>query len=125
MVGKDVNVQKFADKAYLTGASWNWGPMMTKLVQEIWAGTWKPSHVRGSLADGAVVLDPLGKAVPGELAPKIEQAKADILAGKLVVWKGPLVDQTGKTTVPGGKPMALEQIESMSYLLKGVIGSLT
>src|SRR4030095_390333 len=35
VVGKDVNVQKFADKAYLTGASWEWGPMMSKLVSEI------------------------------------------------------------------------------------------
>jgi basic membrane protein A len=125
VVGKDVNVERFAAKAYLTGASWNWGPMMARLVQEIWDGSWKPSHVRGSMADGAVVLDPLGKSVPAALAPQIEKAKADILGGKLVVWKGPIVDQTGKTTVAADKPMALQDIETMSYLVKGVIGKPT
>ena len=47
VVGKDVNVQKYADKAYLTGASWDWGPMMAKLVQEIWAGTYKSQRGMG------------------------------------------------------------------------------
>ena len=35
VIGKDVNVQKYAAEAYLTGASWNWGPMMVSLVKEI------------------------------------------------------------------------------------------
>jgi basic membrane lipoprotein Med (substrate-binding protein (PBP1-ABC) superfamily) len=122
VVGKDVDVTKFAASAYLTGASWNWGPMMVKLVQEIGAGTWKPSHVRGDLKDGTVVLDPLGASVPEPLKKKIAEAKADILSGKLVVWKGPVVGQEGKTLVAAG-PMAMKDVESMSYLVKGVIGS--
>ncbi len=123
VVGKDVNVQKYAEKAYLTGASWDGGPMMAKLVNEIWGGTWKPSHVRGDLKDGTAKLDPLGAAVPGPIKEKILAAKADILSGKYVVWKGPLTKQDGSTAVATPKPMALQEIETMSYLLKGVIGT--
>lgn len=123
VVGKDVNVQKFAPKAYLTGASWNWGPMMADLVKQIEAGTWKPSHVRGDLKDGAVVLDPLGAAVPEATKKAVEAAKVDILSGKRVVWKGPLAAQDGKVLVPEGKPMAMQDVETINYLVSGVVGT--
>jgi basic membrane protein A len=125
VVGKDVDVQKFADKAYVTGASWNWGPMMAKLVQEIWSGSWKPSHVRGDIKDGTVGLDPFGSVVPAALQDKILATKADILSGKHVVWKGPLVKQDGSKVNADGKAMTLTDIESMSYLLKGVLGAVS
>jgi basic membrane protein A and related proteins len=123
VVGKDVNVQKFAEKAYLTGASWDWGPTMVKLVKEIAAGTWKPSHVRGDLKDGTVKLDPLGASVPGPVRDKVLAAQADILSGKLVVWKGPIAKQDGAVAVAGQKPLALGEIETIDYLVKGVIGT--
>jgi basic membrane lipoprotein Med (substrate-binding protein (PBP1-ABC) superfamily) len=124
VVGKDVNVEKFAAKAYLTGASWNWGPMMVKLVKEIWDGRWKPSHVRGDLKDGTAVLDPLGGAVAPALQKQIADAKKEILAGTRVVWKGPVLGQDGKTLVAEGKPMDLQEIETISYLVKGVAGTI-
>jgi basic membrane protein A and related proteins len=123
VVGKDVNVQKFADKAYLTGASWDWGPMMVKLVKEIWSGGWKPSHVRGDLKDGTVKLDPIGSAVPAAVAEKVRSAQAEILNGKRLVWKGPIARQDGAVAVPADKPLALAQIETIDYLVKGVIGT--
>jgi len=123
VVGKDVNVQKFADKAYLTGASWDWGPMMAKLVSEIWQGSWKPTHVRGDLKDGTVKLDPVGDAVPAPIKQQIAAAQADILSGKRVVWKVPLAKQDGAPASAAGQVMAMQDVESMSYLVKGVIGS--
>lgn len=125
VVGKDVDVQKFADKAYLTGASWNWGPMMAKLVQERWAGTWKPSHVRGNLKDGAVKLDPLAATIPAQLKEQILSAQAEIVSGKRVVWQGPLKKQDGGAAAVGGQPMSLAEIETMNYLVDGVIGSVS
>ena len=107
VVGKDVNVQKFADKAYLTGASWDWGPMMVKLVKEIRSGGWKPSHVRGDLKDGTVKLDPIGSAVPAAVAEKVRAAQAEILNGKRQVWKGPIARQDGAVAVQADKPLAL------------------
>jgi basic membrane protein A len=124
VVGKDVDVSRFAPKAVLTGASWNWGPMMVKLVNEIKAGTWKPSHVRGDLKDGAVVLDKFGPAVPKAVQKTILDRKQDILSGKFVVWAGPLTGQDGKELLPAGKPMEMEMLESMNFFVKGVIGTI-
>jgi basic membrane protein A len=124
VIGKDVDVSRFAPQAVLTGASWNWGPTMVKLVQEIQAGTWKPAHVRGDLKDGTVVLDPFGPAVPEAVRKTILARKDDILSGKFVVWSGPMTGQDGKQLLPAGKPMPMEMLESMSFFVKGVIGTI-
>lgn len=124
VVGKDVNVARFAPKAYLTGASWNWGPMMARLVTEIKNGTWKPSHVRGDMKDGSVVLDPFGPAVPKAAQQTILERKQTILDGKFVVWAGPMTGQEGKALLAAGKPMDMEMLESMDFFVRGVVGSI-
>lgn len=123
IIGKDVNVMDRAPKSWLTGVSWNWGPMMESMVKEIQAGTWKPSHVRGNLASGHAVLDPFGKSVPEPVRKKVLATKDEILKGKKVVWQGPIVRQDDSTAVAAGAKMTLEQVETMNYLVKGVIGS--
>jgi len=123
IIGKDVNVMDRAPNVWITGVSWNWGPMMEAMVKDINAGTWKPSHVRGNLKSGHAVLDPFGKNVPAAVQKRVLAMKDDILKGKKVVWTGPIARQDGSTAVPAGKNMTLEEIESMNYLVKGVIGS--
>jgi len=123
VVGKDVDVSHLAPKAVLTGASWNCPPMMLKLVKEIEAGTWKPSHVRGDMKDGTVVLDKFGPAVPEAARKTILAKKEEILANKFKVWAGPLTTQDGKPLLAAGAPMPMEQLESMQFFVKGVIGT--
>lgn len=123
VVGKDVDVSRFAPKSVLTGASWNWGPTMVKVVNDIKAGKWKPSHIRGDLKDGTVVLDPFGPAVTDTVRKAILAKKDDILKDKFEVWSGPIVAQDGKELLATGKPMSMEMLESMDFFVKGVIGS--
>jgi basic membrane protein A and related proteins len=124
VVGKDVDVSKFAPKAVLTGASWNWGPTMVAQVSAIQAGTWKPEHVRGDLKDGTVVLDPFGPAVTEPVRKAILARKEEILQGKFMVWSGPMLGQNGKEILAAGKPMDMEMLESMNFFVKGVIGTI-
>ena len=123
IIGKDVDVKDRAPKAWLTGVSWNWGPMMKTLVDEARAGTWKPSHVRGNLASGAAVFDPFGAAVPADVQARVMAVKDDIIAGKKVVWSGPVAKQDGSVAIAADEKLSLQAIESMNYLVKGVIGS--
>jgi basic membrane lipoprotein Med (substrate-binding protein (PBP1-ABC) superfamily) len=123
MIGKDVDIHDRAPKAWLTGVSWNWGPMMEGLVKEVKDGSWKPSLVRGNLASGAAVFDPFGAAVPADVQAKVFAAKAEIIAGKKVVWTGPIARQDGSPAAPEGEKLALATIESMDYFVKGVTGS--
>jgi basic membrane protein A and related proteins len=123
MIGKDVDIHDRAPKALLTGVSWNWGPMMVEEIKEIKAGTWKPSNMRGDLGSGNAVLDPFGAAVPEDVRKQVLQLKADIISGKKSIWEGPITKQDGTVVVPAGKKLAMEQVETMDYLVKGVVGA--
>jgi basic membrane lipoprotein Med (substrate-binding protein (PBP1-ABC) superfamily) len=123
VIGKDVDISDRAGDAWLTGVSWNWGPMMVDLVKAIDAGTWEPSHVRGDLATGHAVLDPFGASVPEDVQKKTLALKDKIVAGDLKVFSGPIVKQDGTTAVPAGEGMTMDAIETMDFLVKGVNGT--
>ena len=123
MIGKDVDVHDRAPKSWLTGVSWNWGPMMVDEIKKISAGTWTPSHVRGDLGSGNVVLDPFGAAVPETVRAEVLALKSDILTGKKSIWTGSIAKQDGTMVAPAGQPLSMQQIETMDYLVKGVTGA--
>lgn len=118
VIGKDVDISERAGEVWLTGVSWNWGPMMEDLVKQIQAGTWEPSHVRSDLAGGAAVLDPFGPKAPEALA-----AKERIVSGDLDIWAGPIVTQSGETVTAEGSTMGAEAVETMDFLVRGVVGA--
>lgn len=123
VIGKDVDIKDRAPKAWLTGVSWNWGPMMKTQVEQIMAGTWKPAHVRGSLASGAAVLDPFGEAVPADVREKVLALKSKIVGGQMNIWRGPVLRQDGTAFVGQGEVPSMDAVETMGFLVKGVIGS--
>ena len=123
VVGKDVDISDRAGDVWLTGVSWNWGPMMAEQVQAIHDGTWTPGHLRGDLQSGHAVLDPFGPKVPQEVIDEVLAAKEKILSGALDIWSGPIVNQAGETIVPEGEVMEMETIESMGFMVQGVTGS--
>jgi len=123
MIGKDVDIHDRAPKAWLTGVSWNWGPMMVEEIRKVKAGTWKPAHVRGDLASGNVVLDPFGASVPESVKAMVLKVKEDIIAGRKSIWEGPIAKADGSIVVPAGRKLGMEQIETMDYLVKGVVGA--
>jgi hypothetical protein len=45
------------------------------------------------------------------------------VSGELIVWKGPLKKQDGSLAANGGKAMSLPEVETMNYLVQGVIGT--
>jgi basic membrane protein A len=123
MIGKDVDIHDRAPKAWLTGVSWSWGPMMLEEIKKIKAGTWKASHVRGDLASGNVVLDPFGPMIPAAVQETVLKLKEDINAGKKSIWEGPIAKQDGAVVVQPGQKLSMEQIETMDYLVKGITGA--
>jgi basic membrane lipoprotein Med (substrate-binding protein (PBP1-ABC) superfamily) len=123
VIGKDVNVKDRAPKAWLTGVSWNWGPMMKQLVDEIHADTWKPAHVRSDLVGGAAVLDPFGDAVPEEVRQMVLAKKEEIVSGTFDIWSGPIQRQDGTTVIGAGEALDMETVETMNFLVRGVTGS--
>jgi basic membrane protein A len=115
---------RYAPKAYLTNPIWNWGPYYVKTVKAVKDGTWKSEQYLGSMADGMVDIAPLGSSIPADVKKLVEAAKAKILAGKLDVFAGPLVDQSGAEKVAKGKSLAVSDVLQMTWFVQGVDGKI-
>jgi basic membrane protein A and related proteins len=122
-VGYDSDAQKFAPKSWLTGAVYNWGPYYLKRVKAAMNGTWKTGNYYGSLKDGFTKLAPYGKGVSAATKKLIAQQKALLVSGKWNEFSGPIYDQKGKLRIKKGHRPTFNELYSMDYLVKGVIGS--
>src|SRR6266849_6216536 len=116
-------VEKSAGKGWLTGIGFIWGDLFTKFVSDVLTGTWKSANVVGSLDKGYAQIAPYGAKVTADTKALVEQKKADLISGKLNVFQGPIVDNTGKTQVPAGQTGDLGKLlDSDDWLVKGVTG---
>jgi basic membrane protein A len=124
VTGYHVNQAALAPKGYLTGAEWNWGKVYTQYVDWIESGKPYPHLLRGGLKEGFVKISPYGKAVSAEAKKKADAAKAKFMDGTMVIYKGPIKDNTGKVVIPAGESDKQTDIklEGMDYLVEGVIG---
>lgn len=123
VVGYHADASKFAPKGWLVGAAWNWGPMMTKIVESIEKGTWKSENIRGSLATGDVKLTKFGPSVTDKTKALIAKKEQAFVSGKDPLWAGPIVKQDGTVVVAEGTTMPSASVEQMNFFVKGVIGT--
>jgi simple sugar transport system substrate-binding protein len=123
--GYHANGSALAPKGYLTGSEWNWSKVFIDYVNNMRAGKPLDHLVRGGLKDGIVKVSPYGPAVSEETKKIADAAKDSAMQGHLVIFKGPMKDNTGKTVIPEGTSMVQTDpvLESMNYLVEGVIGS--
>lgn len=123
--GYHANQSPLAPEKYLTGAEWNWAGVYTNMVQTVLDGGTIDNFVRGGLADEFIKMSPLGPAVSDAARNQFEATKAEIMAGGFAAIKGPLNDNTGGVIATEGQSFVEDDIalESMDYLVEGVIGS--
>lgn len=122
--GYHSDMSKYGPKAHLTAATHHWGDYYVNTVKAVQAGNWKPGSVWGGYAEGMVKLAPLNKAIPGELQDRIRKMEAQLKAGTLHPFAGPVVDQSGKTVVAAGQNMTDDQLNQMNYYLQGVVSKI-
>jgi simple sugar transport system substrate-binding protein len=123
--GYHANQSALAGDKYLTGAEWAWGNVYTDFIKTMQAGKPIGNFVRGGLKDGFVKMSPLGKAVSADARARFEATQKTMLGGNFAVFKGGLKDNKGNVVVPAGKDYTEQaiELESMNYLVEGVIGS--
>lgn len=125
LCGYHANQAPLAPEKYLTGAEWNWGKVYTDMVNATLKGETIPNFVRGGLAEGFIKMSPLGPAVTEAARKQFEDTKAKILKGGFAVIKGPLKDNKGNVVAKEGEAFVETDVklESMDYLVEGVVGS--
>ncbi|MEM9214435.1 MAG: BMP family ABC transporter substrate-binding protein [Cyanobacteria bacterium P01_F01_bin.150] len=128
--GYHANQSALAPKGYLTGAEWDWTSIYAQLIGDIYAGKSVtngdiPHILRGGLKDAFCKISPYGPAVSDEARAAAEEAKAAFMTGDFVIYKGELKDNKGNVILAEGEELKQQDItlETMDYLVEGVIGS--
>lgn len=124
--GYHANQAKLAPKGYLTGAEWNWVTVYKMFVDKAQKGEPLPNFVRGALAEGFVKMSPYGPTVSEAARKHADAMKAEIMKGGYALFKGPLKDNKGNLLLAAGTayPESAIELESMNYLVEGVVGAL-
>ena len=124
--GYHADQSTLAPKGYLTGANWNWGKIYSDYVNWIKTGKTYPHLLRGGFKEGFITMSPYGAAVSPGARAKADAAKAKLTDGSLVIYTGPMKDNTGKVVIPAGtvEKQTDIQLEKMNYLVEGVVGKI-
>jgi basic membrane protein A and related proteins len=122
-VGYHADASTVAPKGWITAAIWNWGPLYTKMVEEVMGGSFKTQLTRYGVKDGVVTLAPFGASVPKDVQELVLQAKDEITEGSLKPFTGPIKDQSGAVRIEGEQPDTIT-LEKTDYLVEGVIGTI-
>ena len=127
LCGYHANQSPLAPEQYLTGAEWNWAQVYTNMINTYKSGGTIDNFVRGGLADGFIKMSPLGPAVSDTARNQFEAIKAEIMKGGYAVINGPLKDNKGNVIAAEGESFVESDVklESMDYLVEGVIGSIS
>ena len=123
-IGSEADTSDQFPDTYLTGSVYDWSAYSAKKYKETQDDTFKNDEFNGGLKDGTVKLGKFAKEVPADVRKKVEDAQSKIESGDLVVFKGPIKSNTGKTELPAGKSWVspADVYEHMTFFVDGVIG---
>jgi basic membrane protein A and related proteins len=120
---QDLAAQQFAPDYWITGTGFTLGDKVTWLTQSVIDKTWEPIFLRCGVTDGCITVAPFGPEVPKEVQDKVLQAVADTDGGKIVVFKGPIKDQSGAVKVAEGETLTDDTLSALDWFVEGVVGS--
>lgn len=122
--GQATDMIKFAPHTQLTASMNEWGGYYIQRMKAVLNNTWTSTDTWGGFADGMLAMAPYTN-MPKATADAATQAVADIAAGKLNVFAGPLVDQTGKIFLPAGQELEGKDLVGLQTLVQGIDGQLS
>ena len=120
--GWDSDMSAYAKDAHLASAIITWGPYYKQAGKEALDGTWKPGQAWWGVKEGAIDIVSISDKVPAAAKAAVEKAKAGMKDGSFHPWKGPVVDQAGKTMVEKDAMPDDKFMLGINFYVKGVDG---
>jgi basic membrane protein A len=120
--GWDSDMSKFGPKAHLGSAIINWAPYYKKAIGDARDGHWETGQSWWGVKEGAIDLVSLSDSVPAATKQQLETVKAGLKDGSFVIWKGSVVDSTGKEVLKAGEVADDKFLHGINFYVKGVQG---
>jgi simple sugar transport system substrate-binding protein len=114
------DMRKVAPDAQLLAVTHLWGDYYTRRVRALMENRWQSTDTWGGVREGMVRVEGFGPKLSATARTEILTRQADMAKGSFQVFKGPILDHTGRTVVPAGQSMTDEQILGMKFMVQGV-----
>ena len=123
--GWDSDMTAYGPKAHLASAVINWGPYYIKATKEALEGKWTGgTSAWWGVKEGAIDIVSMAEDVPAETKAKVEEVKAGLKAGTFDIWKGPIMDNTGKEQIAKDVVADDKFLGGLNFYVKGVEGKI-
>lgn len=111
-----------APNYWITGATWNWGPIMAQVIHEIRTGVYQSSVKLAGIEAGWANLAPFGESVSEETQKLVLDAVEGLREGRISPFTGPIYDQDGEIRIAEGETATDEYLQGVDWLVQGVVG---
>ena len=120
--GWDSDMTAYGPKAHLGSAIINWGPYYVKAAGDALDGKWATGQAWWGVKEGAIDMVSVAADVPDETKKRIDEIKAGLKDGSFAIWKGPIMDNTGKELLAAGTTADDKFLGGLKTYVKGVEG---
>jgi simple sugar transport system substrate-binding protein len=120
--GWDSDMTAYGPKAHLGSAVINWAPYYVKATRDALEGKWATGQTWWGVKEGAIDMVSIAADVPDETKKRIDEIKAGLKDGSFSIWKGPLVDNTGKEVLAKDAVADDKFLGGVNFYVKGVEG---
>ncbi|APW38704.1 BMP family ABC transporter substrate-binding protein [Rhodoferax koreense] len=120
--GWDSDMTAYGPKAHLGSAVINWAPYYIKATQDALDGKWATGQSWWGVKEGAIDMVSIAADVPDATKAKIDEVKKGLKDGSFAIWKGPILDNTGKEIVAKDAVADDKFLGGVNFYVKGVEG---
>ena len=120
--GWDSDMTAYGPKAHLGSAIINWGPYYIKAVGEALDGKWVTGQSWWGVKEGAIDMVSVAADVPDDTKKRIDEIKTGLKDGSFAIWKGPIMDNTGKELLAKDVTADDKFLGGLKTYVKGVEG---
>ncbi|MEI6300169.1 MAG: BMP family ABC transporter substrate-binding protein [Betaproteobacteria bacterium] len=120
--GWDSDMSAYGPKAHLGSAVINWGPYYIKATRDALEGKWATGSSWWGVKEGAIDMVSIADDVPADIKARVEEIKAGLKAGTYNIWKGPIVDNSGKEVLAKDAVADDKFLGGVNFYVKGVEG---
>lgn len=120
--GQSWDMRPFAPTAHLTAIEDHWGGYYVSRVKALLDGSWATGDTWWGMKEGMVQLTEFNDRIPADVKALASQMEADIIAGALDPFTGPITDREGTLRLAEGETAADEMLHSMDWYVTGVQG---
>lgn len=123
-IGYASDMRSAGPRSQLTSFTLDWSSIYIDAARRVLDGSWKPTERWLGLKSGVVKMAPYNPAIPKASLDLVRLREAEIVAGRLLPFAGPLKDTAGKQRAAAGAALNDAQIRGIDWLVEGMDGKL-